>query len=637
MKKKAHLETEYGNYNLSRSNIVGREGNFVALPHSTKKQGVSGLHLEINFSNKEDRWSIKRLSDREGITKIKKKESGDIVVLVKGQRTWIEDGDEILLGNEVLVFREGKSQTQGTYLHRDLYQWISVLEQTGHCGIVLGEIPSDVDLISYTRNVVADILEKEFYHVNVIFWENISKEIEEELLSNQVCFSSFSMHGKLGQRVPRLVIKVDSKEEQSFDSTTQFIFEMTMKHLSLISDQQLWNKGAKISEIIGKSSLMEQVRKKILRFAPTQVPILITGEKGTEKELVAQAIHANSSRYSYNFISQDCTTKPDAYLEKELFGYGEETETGIYLERKGFFEWAHQGTLFLDEITDLSLDMQVDLLHVSDKKWICRVGENQEIPVDVRIVCGSSENIEENMEEGEVRGDFYHQINGMEIYLPPLRERKEDIPLWINHFIQKYSSNSLFELSSPAKQILENYSWPGNIEELERVIKHLAHIEIPELVEKKVMAYISDQKKKTLAFRKKSFEDVLPFLAIDLKRHFLQQEILSKLQYEKMAGCRNGRPQLKKLVYWKWLEKEEKNEYKKGAELGQYYCLNLRCSLCEYSVKLNQFAIPSSDFSDLGPMQTEEYSFWDKALFFCSKCKKKAQKVKGVARKSFLT
>jgi DNA-binding NtrC family response regulator len=227
-------------------------------------------------------------------------------------------------------------------------------------------------------------------------------------------------------------------------------------------------------EIIGKSDVMQEVFELVARVAPTDSTVLITGESGTGKELIAQAIHGNSNRCYMPFIAVSCGALPDSLLESELFGYEQGAFTGAEHTKRGRFEMAHKGTLFLDEIGDISLKTQVDLLRVLQKKEFQRLGGEDVIEVDVRILAATNRDLLQAIEKKEFREDLYYRLNVISIHVPPLRERKEDIPLLAEAFVRKFSlemSKEGAKIGPSALKLLMDYDWPGNVRELENVIE----------------------------------------------------------------------------------------------------------------------------------------------------------------------
>jgi DNA-binding NtrC family response regulator len=230
-----------------------------------------------------------------------------------------------------------------------------------------------------------------------------------------------------------------------------------------------------IDEIIGKSKKMEEVFELIRTVAESEAVVMIRGESGTGKELIARAIHANSKRKYGPLIALSCGALPDTLLESELFGYEKGAFTGAQFSRKGRIEMADGGTLFLDEIGDVSPKTQVDLLRVLQEKTVYHLGSSKPTKVDVRIISATNRDLEKAIKDGTFREDLYYRLNVVTINVPPLRERKEDIPLLANHFFKKYvvvNSKKITGISGEVMDMLTDYHWPGNVRELENVIEH---------------------------------------------------------------------------------------------------------------------------------------------------------------------
>ncbi|UFS68843.1 sigma-54 dependent transcriptional regulator [Geomonas sp. RF6] len=226
--------------------------------------------------------------------------------------------------------------------------------------------------------------------------------------------------------------------------------------------------------IIGNSPAMREVYKTIGKVAPSDVTVLVQGESGTGKELIARAIHYNSRRLGKPFIALNCAAIPKELLESELFGFEKGAFTGATERKLGKFEQANGGTIFLDEIGDMPIDLQAKILRVLQEREITRTGGNQSIQVDVRVVAATNQDLEESVRKKQFREDLYYRLNVIPIQLVPLRERSEDVPLLVEYFLGKICA----ELEHPPKRcsadamrLLSNYSWPGNIRELENTIK----------------------------------------------------------------------------------------------------------------------------------------------------------------------
>lgn len=241
--------------------------------------------------------------------------------------------------------------------------------------------------------------------------------------------------------------------------------------------------------LIGRSAAMLELYKEIGRIAPQDVTVLICGESGTGKELVARAIYQHSSRSDRNFLAVNCAALSDTLLESELFGHEKGAFTGADRQRNGKFEQCNGGTIFLDEVGDMSPATQSKVLRILQEQQFERVGGNETIETDVRIISATNRNLEQLIEEGKFRIDLYHRLHGYRLDLPPLRKRENDIRLLIKYFLAKYSkelNKDLPIVSSEALEMLTTYNWPGNVRELQTVVrtallKTTGHVIVPEL------------------------------------------------------------------------------------------------------------------------------------------------------------
>jgi DNA-binding NtrC family response regulator len=279
---------------------------------------------------------------------------------------------------------------------------------------------------------------------------------------------------------------VQALKSGAFDYVTKPIDPDYLSHLvaNAIKQRALVNENIrlkeqiagfpKLDEIVGESPAMQQVFQLVDTVARTDTTVMIRGESGTGKELLARAIHGNSQRRYFPLVVINCGGMPEGVLESELFGHERGAFTGAQYRRKGKLELADQGTLFLDEVGNIDMKTQMDLLRVTETKQFSRVGGNEIIKVDFRVICATNKDLERAVQEGTFREDLYYRLNVFTIYVPPLRERKSDIPLLARYFVRKYSramAKPVTGISPEAMDVLVRYDWPGNVRELENSIE----------------------------------------------------------------------------------------------------------------------------------------------------------------------
>ncbi len=314
--------------------------------------------------------------------------------------------------------------------------------------------------------------------------------------------------------------------------------------------------------IIGQSPKMMVLYDLLEKVSPTKTNILIAGESGTGKELVAKAIHYNGPRKEKPFVTLNCGAIPESLIESELFGHMKGAFTDAIATKKGLFEVADEGTIFLDEISELPLLMQVKLLRVLQDKEFKRVGGTEDIRVDVRIISATNKDLEEGVKEKRFREDLFYRLNVIQIKLPPLRDRKEDIQILANHFLKKYSeelSKNILKITPEALQILLNYDYPGNVRELQNIIERAVALEgSQELTSHNLSSYLSEQP----LLKKGPIDIEIPSEGIDL---------------EKMVG------DLERTLLLKALDKT-KGIKKKAAELLHINFRSMRYRLEKYGL-----------------------------------------------------
>jgi len=277
----------------------------------------------------------------------------------------------------------------------------------------------------------------------------------------------------------------------------ELLIKKLVEHQRLIEENislhQKLEKCYRFENIIAKSAKMQQIIELIKVVAQSNATVLVTGESGTGKELVARAVHSQSYRKAKPFVPVSCAALPENLLESELFGHEKGAFTGAYAQRKGKFEFANRGSLFLDEIGEMSANIQVHLLRVLEEKEFTRVGGNELIRVDVRVISATNKNMEKAVASGQFREDLYYRLNVVTIELPPLRERKEDISLLAQHFLKKFAVENQKEISGFSSEVTDfllKYQWPGNVRELENTIERAvilaqnSYIKIADLLQK---------------------------------------------------------------------------------------------------------------------------------------------------------
>jgi two-component system response regulator PilR (NtrC family) len=300
-----------------------------------------------------------------------------------------------------------------------------------------------------------------------------------------------------------------------------------------------------LGSLIGKSKSMQDVYDLILKVAGSRVNVLITGESGTGKELVAKAIHFNSDRRDKPFIPINCGAIPENLLESELFGHEKGSFTGAVQQKSGLFEMANCGTLFLDEIGELPPMMQVKLLRVLQEREFRRVGGTKDIQVDVRLIAATNKDLEAEVARGTFREDLFYRLNVIRIPLPPLRERREDLPLLIEHLFCKLSDTPSVRVSEKAMRRLLDYQWPGNIRELENFLERCVVLGAGEITEDHLPPQIRGR-----AMNCPGQIDQIPDTGLDLDEYLgnIEKEILLKA-LERTGGVRKKAAELMGITF----------------------------------------------------------------------------------------
>lgn len=357
------------------------------------------------------------------------------------------------------------------------------------------------------RNTLKEILEFEGYSVDVA--ENGRAGLERALAgSYDLIFTDIKMPemdgmeflhayhegmAQHGEEAPIVVITGHGSVDAAVDALKGGAFDFIQKpldlnrllvtskhaleHKSLVQETKvLRKKVGKRNQMIGESNAIERVRAIVDKVAPTEARVLITGSNGTGKEVVAHLIHENSNRAKGPMVEVNCAAIPSELIESELFGHMKGSFTGAVKDRAGKFEQADGGTLFLDEIGDMSLSAQTKVLRALQENEITRVGSDKTIKVNVRVIAATNKNLQQEIEKGNFREDLFHRLNVIPIHVPNLKDRKEDIPLLVNHFIQLICTEQGWKnksINDEAIQALQAHDWPGNIRELRNVVERL--------------------------------------------------------------------------------------------------------------------------------------------------------------------
>jgi len=275
----------------------------------------------------------------------------------------------------------------------------------------------------------------------------------------------------------------------TLDQLTLILKKIEKSQLLIAENRYLKRKLEEIEdfpELIGESSAFKKVLADIAVIAKSDSTVLVRGESGTGKELAARAIHYSSPQKNGPFLAVNCAALPETLLESELFGYERGAFTGAVKRRLGRFELANKGTLFLDEIGDLPLPVQVKLLRVLETKSFERLGGKEVVDVDIRLITATNRNLESKVKDGSFREDLYYRLNVVPLFMPPLREKKDDILLLVDYFIKKYSvrsGKSIKGITAQAKDIIMSHSWPGNVRELENAVERAIVLSRSELID----------------------------------------------------------------------------------------------------------------------------------------------------------
>jgi two-component system response regulator AtoC len=351
----------------------------------------------------------------------------------------------------------------------------NLVELLSEEGYLLLQATDGLTAIEYVRDLNPQLV---LLDIKLPKMDGLSALKEIKALKPDVPVIVFTAHGSSERAIEAMKLGAYDYLEKPF-SLDEFllIVKRALGYSKLLDEVNELRRGessaglSSASELVGGSGRMQEIFKLIGKAAPTDATVLIQGESGTGKELIANAIQRHSRRSDKPFVKVNCAALPESLLESELFGHERGAFTGAITERKGRFELANGGTVFLDEISDMTPHLQTKLLRVLQQRTFERVGGKETITVDVRIIAATNKNLDAEMKAGRFRDDLYYRLNVMPIIVPPLRERPEDIPVLVEHFLRKHGGQRNMLISADALAMLQRYSWPGNVRELENVIQ----------------------------------------------------------------------------------------------------------------------------------------------------------------------
>ncbi|HQL44397.1 MAG TPA: sigma-54 dependent transcriptional regulator [Spirochaetota bacterium] len=358
----------------------------------------------------------------------------------------------------------------------------AILQDEGH---VVYTVQNGKDALQFVKSNECDVVFLDVWLPDIDGME-VLQQIKQ--LQNDIAVIMISGHGSIDIAVKstRLgafdFLEKPPSMERVITSLNNAIEQIQLKRENVMLKKNITMED----EMIGNSSPMQEVKRIIDTAAATNARVFITGENGTGKELVARAIYRKSKRSDKPFIKVNCAAIPDELIESELFGHEKGSFTGALARRLGKFELADKGTIFLDEICDMSQSAQAKVLRVLQEQQFERVGGNDVITVDVRVIAATNVDVKEAIEQGRFREDLYYRLNVIPIYVPPLSERKDDIPLLVDYFLEKFAREhglGVKQMSDSAMHFMANYAWPGNVRELKNVIERLTIMVPSEIIE----------------------------------------------------------------------------------------------------------------------------------------------------------
>lgn len=362
-------------------------------------------------------------------------------------------------------------------------------------------------------------------------------------------------------RDPRTIVKAVQEGARDFlctpvaiDELREVIMELASGRPERLPDLKPKRDGV---QLISNSRAMEEIRRMALQVAKSKVPVLITGETGVGKDVVARFIHERSRLADKPFVKVNCAALPNELVESELFGHRKGAFTGAFMDRPGKFEFANHGTIFLDEIAELSAAVQAKLLQVLQDGQFSRLGGNEEVQVDVRVIAATNRMLEEAIREGKFREDLYYRLNVVNINVAPLRHRKEEIPAFCRHFLEKFAKHYDAEVTSipdELLQVFQSYGWPGNVRELENLVRRYVVLQDAESIRRELLSKVDRDEVEAIEEIAEDYLQEADGGALDLK------------EVTRRAIC-----QVERNMIVKTLRKTHWNKSKAARELGVSY------------------------------------------------------------------
>jgi two-component system, NtrC family, response regulator PilR len=344
-------------------------------------------------------------------------------------------------------------------------------------------------------------------------------------------------HSTIKQAVELVKMGADDYFNKPFDNDDLLlVIEKALKHRKFLQDskefEEIHGKQDTFPEIIGNGEALQSIFEMMRKVAKTDATVLILGESGTGKELVARAIHDRSPRSSHSLIPVNCGAIPETLLESELFGHEKGAFTGAVIRKHGLFEIAHDGTIFLDEIGEMSFFLQVKLLRILETGIFRRIGDTKDLNVNVRIIAATNKDLKSAVERKEFREDLYYRLNVFPIKLPPLRERKEDIPLLVEWFLKKHRlTEKNVKVSDDVFEALNKYSWPGNIRELENVIERAAILSLGNEITVDQLPIEARYSDDSMLYGGETYEKPFKVAKVEFEKTYLEK-LLKKTSYD---------------------------------------------------------------------------------------------------------